>query len=113
MRRVFGPRTIVEAAFLVAVPVIALVAGFGKWTIVGASAVAYLLVLGLEATIWREGGTRRAEPSRPAQPAAAAAETAVVAAAPPTQADLEHVRVLPREEPPPVEPERRSSRSRV
>jgi len=129
MRRVFGPRTIVEAAFLVAVPVIALVAGLSAYAIVGASAVAYLLVLGVEATIWREGG-RSAEPARaapsgrtPAEapPVAAAAAAKggrfrfgrseaepaaepAVAAAPPTQAELEHVRVLPREEPAPVEP---------
>jgi len=102
MRRVFGPRTIVEAAFLVAVPVVALAAGFGKWTIIGASGVAYLLVLGLEATIWREGTDKAAKAAAPA-PAVVApvvAETAKPAA-------VEHVRVLPREEPPPVvsEPE--------
>ena len=55
MRRVFGPRTAVEAAFLVAVPVVAAVLGAGMWTIIAASAVAYLLIFVLEATLWREG----------------------------------------------------------
>ena len=105
MRRVFGPRTIVEAAFLVAVPVIALAIGFGKWTIIGASAVAYLFVLGLEATIWREGSAKAGKATR--EPAAAVvapvvAETPKPAAEPaPEPATAEHVRVLPREEPPP------------
>ena len=56
MRRVFGPRTVVEAAFLVAVPVTAAALGAGMWTIIAASAVAYLLIFVLEATLWREGG---------------------------------------------------------
>ena len=55
MRRVFGPRTAVEAAFLVAVPVVAAALGAGMWTIIAASAVAYLLIFVLEATLWREG----------------------------------------------------------
>lgn len=54
MRRVFGPRTVVEAAFLVAVPVAAAALGAGMWTIIAASAVAYLLIVVLEATLWRE-----------------------------------------------------------
>ncbi|MHB8468188.1 MAG: hypothetical protein ACYDCH_00290 [Gaiellaceae bacterium] len=61
MRRSFGPRTVVEAAFLVAVPAVAVLAGSGKWTIIAASAVAYLLVLFVEATLWREA----AEPAAP------------------------------------------------
>jgi hypothetical protein len=111
MRRVFGPRTIVEAAFLVAVPVIALAIGFGKWTIIGASAVAYLFVLGLEATIWREGSARAGKATR--EPAAAVVAPVVVETAQPVTepatepapepATAEHVRVLPREEPPPAE----------
>src|SRR5882672_1552772 len=55
MRRVFGPRTVVEAAFLVAVPVVAAALSAGMWTIIAASAVAYLLIFVLEATLWREG----------------------------------------------------------
>ncbi len=99
MRRVFGPRTIVEAAFLIAVPVVALAVGFGKWTIIGASAVAYLFVLGLEATIWREGRTKPKAARVPAPAPAPAVVAPVVAETPPPA--VEHVRVLPREEPPP------------
>jgi outer membrane biosynthesis protein TonB len=55
MRRLFGPRIVVEAAFLIAVPVLALVAGLDAYAIVAVSAVAYLLVLVVEATLWREG----------------------------------------------------------
>ena len=53
MRRVFGPRTAVEAAFLVAVPVVSLLAGLGAYAIVAASAVGYLLVLLVEGLLWR------------------------------------------------------------
>ena len=53
MRRVFGPRTAIEAAFLVAVPVVSLVVGLGPYAIVAASAVGYLLVLLVEALLWR------------------------------------------------------------
>ena len=54
MRRVFGPRTVVEAAFLVAVPVVALATGFGTAAIIALSAVGYLVVLLVEAVLWRE-----------------------------------------------------------
>ncbi len=57
MRRVFGPRTAVEAAFIVAVPVIAAALGARTWTIIAASAVAYLIIVVLEATLWREGAS--------------------------------------------------------
>jgi hypothetical protein len=57
MRRVFGPRTAVEAAIIVAVPVIAAALGARTWTIIAASAVAYLIIVVLEATIWREGAS--------------------------------------------------------
>ena len=54
MRRLFGPRTVVEAAFIVAVPVVTLELG-GEWpAIVGASAAGYLLVLLVEGLILRE-----------------------------------------------------------
>ena len=96
MRRVFGPRTVVEAAFLIAVPVIALAIGFGAWPIVGASAVAYLLVLFVEALLWRERPGRasvlarfrlparepRPEPAVAPTPPVAAPTVAVVAAEP-------------------------------
>ena len=60
MQRLLGPRTIVEAVFLVAVPVVAVVSGAGTWTIVGASAAAYLLVLVVETMLWRETGAAAA-----------------------------------------------------
>lgn len=63
MRRVFGPRTVVEAAFLVAVPVVALALGYSTWPIVGASAVGYLIVLVVEGVLWRQ---QRAPKPRPA-----------------------------------------------
>ena len=53
MRPLIGPRIVVEAAFLVAVPVVALVAGVSWYAIVAAGAVAYLAVLGAEWTLWR------------------------------------------------------------
>jgi hypothetical protein len=53
VRRVFGPRTVVEAVFLVAVPVIALAAGQSPAVIVACSAVAYLGVIVFEAVLWR------------------------------------------------------------
>jgi len=103
MRRVFGPRTIVEAAFLVAVPVVALVAGLSAYAIVAASAVAYLLVLAVEAIIWREGAAgasrkKARDAAAPPEPAATPAPTPASAAAA-AAAEVEHVRVLPREEP--------------
>src|SRR5712691_10976555 len=94
MRRVFGPRTVVEAAFLVAVPVVAAALGSGMWTIIAASAVAYLLIFVLEATLWREGRptpalsrlrlpsrnvvVKRAESEPAPTPPAEAADTVVV-----------------------------------
>jgi hypothetical protein len=55
MPRLFGPRTAVEAAFIVAVP-ISVGFGFGasRWTIVAAAGVAYLLIVLVEAFIWYE-----------------------------------------------------------
>jgi hypothetical protein len=55
VRRVFGPRTAIEAAFLVAVPVVSLMAGLGPYAIVAASAIGYLVVLLVEALLWRRG----------------------------------------------------------
>ena len=55
MRPLFGPRTVVEAAFLVAVPIVALEVGLGWPEIAGAGGIAYLIVLAVEAAIWREG----------------------------------------------------------
>jgi hypothetical protein len=53
MKKVFGPRTAVEAVVLVAVPVIALAAGQNKWVIIASAAVAYLIVLAVEAYLGR------------------------------------------------------------
>jgi outer membrane biosynthesis protein TonB len=54
VRRVFGPRSVVEAAFLVAVPVVALEVG-ARWpAIVGASIVGYLLVVLVEGVLWHQ-----------------------------------------------------------
>ena len=60
MRRVFGPRTVVEAAFLVAVPITANELGAHWPAIVGASIVAYLLVVLVEVALLRDrrGGAR-------------------------------------------------------
>src|SRR5438552_16847166 len=55
MRRVFGPRTVVEAAFLVAIPVVTVAIGYRTWTIIAASLVGDLLIIVLELTILREG----------------------------------------------------------
>jgi hypothetical protein len=135
MRRVFGPRTVVEAAFLVAVPVVAAALGSGMWTIIAASAVAYLLIFVLEATLWREGRptpaalsrlrlpsrnvvVKRAEPEPAVPPPAEAVETVVHRPAPPeppapepepvpvpAASSSEHVRVLRRDPEPVREPE--------
>ena len=134
MRRVFGPRTVVEAAFLIAVPVTAAAIGFGTWTIIAASAVAYLVIFVLEATLWREGSpapglsrlrmpSRNVRVQRPAAPVEPEPEAVVVfkpaapvaepVAAPVAPAPVavpepdrahEHVRVLPKTPEPEPEP---------
>lgn len=63
--RVFGPRTIVEAAFVVAVPIVALAAGLSRWAIIGAAALGYVLVVAIEATVARLGEAVEAQPHRP------------------------------------------------
>jgi hypothetical protein len=132
MRRVFGPRTVVEAAFLIAVPVTAAALGLGTWTIIAASAVAYLLIFVLEATLWREGTpaprlsrlrlpSRNVRVQRPEPPAAEPEPEAVLVVKPaepiagPAPApvapaavavpDRVHVRVLPKEPEPQAQPE--------
>jgi uncharacterized protein (DUF58 family) len=57
MRRLFGPRTVIEACFLVAVPVVSLVAGLRPWGIIAASGVGYLLVFLIEAWLGRGAAT--------------------------------------------------------
>ena len=88
MRSFFGPRTVVEAAFLVAVPVIALEVGLRWDLIVVAGGIAYLLAIGVEAAVWRdsERGART--------PAAVASES-------PTEETEKHVHVI-RTEPEPA-----------
>ncbi|HKI91978.1 MAG TPA: hypothetical protein VJ986_06730 [Gaiellaceae bacterium] len=105
MLKRFGPRTLVEAVFLIAVPIVIAVAGFGAITIIGGSALAYLLVLAAEIIESRDtGGARRpAAPAREMQPRPLVPEPepAAVFATP-----QEHVRVVSGEEsqPPPEPP---------
>jgi hypothetical protein len=80
---VFGPRSVVEAAFLITVPVVALAIGYGRWAIVGASGVGYLLVLFVEVVLLRERPARPPKPKRgPAGAATEPAPSVVVAAEP-------------------------------
>ena len=114
MRRVFGPRTAFEAAFLVAVPVVALAVGLGPYAIVAASAVGYLLVLLLEALLWREASPltlikrRRAAappaaaPALEVQPAAEVELTAPAETAEPEAEPQPAPVVEPEPEPEPV-----------
>ena len=90
MKKVFGPRTAVEAVVLVAVPVIALSAGQSPAVIIAASGVAYLAVFVVEAYL---GRTQQPAPRPPV-------ETAAPAPAPPP----ETVRVLPPAPAPEPEP---------
>jgi hypothetical protein len=80
MRPLLRPRTVVEAAFIVAVPVIALEVGFHFWGIVLAGAIAYVLVVLVEVGYWYEA-KRKSVPE-----VAAAVETPV--------SDTQDVRVL-------------------
>jgi outer membrane biosynthesis protein TonB len=102
VRRVFGPRTVVEAAFLVAVPVIALASGFGRAAIIALSAVGYLVVLLVEAVLWRERPGAVVVPVEPHPMESNPVEPTEVARAPEPEAQpepelepaLEPVRVL-------------------
>jgi hypothetical protein len=96
MRRAFGPRTAFEAAFLVAVPVVALAIGLGPYAIIAASAVGYLLILVLEAMLWKTGAK---PPELRSGPASAPQE----AVAPPAPQPVEEVAVAARQ--PEPEPE--------
>jgi hypothetical protein len=70
MKKVFGPRTAVEAVVLVAVPVIALAAGQTRWAIIAEAAAAYLVVLAVEAYLGRSETARARRPAeQPSQPA--------------------------------------------
>lgn len=122
MRRVFGPRSVVEAVSLVAVPFVASAIGYGFWAIVGASGVAYLLVLLFEAVFWRtQRAQKPAHVSRPArvtqeppaapppsepEPTPEPAPAAVTVTAAEPIAEPEPVRVLaPVPDPEPIAPE--------
>jgi hypothetical protein len=96
MRRAFGPRTAFEAAFLVAVPVVALGVGLGPYAIVAASAVGYLLILVLEAVLWKTGAKWPKLRMRPVSSPAPAL------AAPALQEQAGAVVVVKREPEPPV-----------
>ena len=82
MRRLFGPRTVIEACFLVAVPVVSLVAGLRPWGIIAASGVGYLLVFLIEAWLGR-GAATVTRPRR--RPRHARTPVAVPAVQPPVQ----------------------------
>jgi hypothetical protein len=94
VRRVFGPRSVVEAVFLVAVPVLALAIGYGRWAIVGASGVAYLVVLFVEVVLLRD---RQVDGPRPIP-------TPVNAVAPTPPAPVPSVVVMAAETEPEPEP---------
>ena len=101
MRPLFGPRTVVEAAFLVAVPVIALEVGLRWYLIVVAGGIAYLLVLGVEAAVWREGKRDAGAPAAVApEPAIAEAEQHVRVIQPEPAPTPVPVHVAPEPEPP-------------
>src|SRR4051794_29574063 len=97
MRRVFGPRTAVEAAFLVAVPVVVFAVGGGPAVIIAGSAVAYLAVILFEAMLWRN----RPQPASDATVHAGTAPVETVHVLPGAEPELEP---LPQPEPQP-EPE--------
>jgi hypothetical protein len=113
-RRVIGPRTAVEAAFLAAVPVITgVVLGAGLWTIIAASAVAYLLVVLVEVYLWYDGsGVKKGKAAAAVQEESVVVPSREEPEPPPESAEgprpaPEHVRALPREQVAPVaaEPE--------
>jgi hypothetical protein len=76
MKKVFGARTAVEAVVLVAVPVIALATGQDNWVIVASAAIAYLIILALEAYLGRTQQQSRArQPVAPPAPSVPLPET--------------------------------------
>src|SRR5207248_2930489 len=107
--RGFGPRTIVEAAFLVAVPIVALAAGLSAWPIIGAGAAAYLLVVAIEATIVRVSEAAGEQPRPQPQPRPAPAPAPPPPPPEPEPAPLPQPDPVPEPEPEP-EPVARSER---
>ena len=119
MRRALGARTVVEAIFLIAVPVGALAAGLHWIGILIASAVAYLLVLALEAAFAGGRAPARLRRARAvaASPLAASVEpepAAAESAAEPSAAEPSAAEPPPVTEPvaatPALEPEQESER---
>lgn len=109
MKKVFGPRTAVEAVVLVAVPVVALSAGQTKWAIIAEASVAYLIVLAVEIYLGRGEQTRRAPIERAAPPAPLPETVRVLPPAPaaepePIPATVEAPELAPEADPEP-EPE--------
>jgi len=102
MRSLFGPRTVVEAAVIVAVPVIALEVGFHVWGIVLVGAIAYVLVVLVEIGYWYES-KRKSVPKVTAATEIPVA-LAVVEAAPNPEPVPAPPRLAPVPQPPP-EPE--------
>jgi hypothetical protein len=65
------PRFLIEAGFIVAVAVVAGLAGLSTWTIVGVVAAAWILVALVELGIWKRRGDPASEgpdPSPPPEP---------------------------------------------
>jgi hypothetical protein len=106
VRRVFGPRTYIEAAFLIAVPVTARVLGTSWPGIVGAAAVGYFVVVLVEALIWRERPAgARAPGERRSLRRAKPAQTPEVEPQPQPEPEPVPEPALPVVEPVAVEPE--------
>jgi hypothetical protein len=103
MKKVFGPRTAVEAVVLVAVPVIALSAGQSPAVIIAASGVAYLAVFVLEAYLGRAQPSRRRPPVETPTPAPPRETVRVLPPAP--AAEPEPIPVALEEPEPEPEPE--------
>ena len=104
MKKVFGPRTAVEAVVLVAVPVVALATGQDNWVIVASAAIAYLIILALEAYLGRTQQSRPAQAAAP--PAAAPPQPETVRVLPPAPAaEPEPIPVTVAEPEPQPEPE--------
>ena len=93
MRPLFGPRTVVEAAVLVAVPILTLEIGGAWYAIAAAGAVAYVVVLIVEVVLWRQG--RSALPPLPPEPL-----TEEVVARAPVRARV--IRAVPERDPEPA-----------
>lgn len=64
---VFGPRFLIQAAFIIAVAVVAGIADVGTWSIIGLVAGAWILVALVEIGLWYRHATTRAS-ARQLQP---------------------------------------------